>query len=112
MPDLPDIPLPGDLPKFRMPEKIEPPKRGRVKPERTPVPEINIAAAIESYLQHKLSMTGAFPGRSIHVSQSPLHGGVLIEVDGVFFEAVADIKDDAVREYIAAAIQEWQDRQI
>jgi hypothetical protein len=112
MPDLPDIPLPGDLPKFRMPEKIEPPKRGRVKPDRTPVPEINIAAAIEDYLQHKLSMTGAFPGRSIHVRQSPLHGGVLIEVDGAFFETVADITDDSVREYIAAAIQEWQDRQI
>lgn len=112
MPDLPDIPLPGDLPKFRMPEKIEPPKRGRIKPDRTPVPEINIAAAIESFLQHKLSMTGDFAGRSIHVSQSPLHGGVLIEVDGTFFEAVADITDDAVREYIAATIQEWQDRQV
>lgn len=112
MPELPDIPLPGDLPKFRMPAKIEPPKRGRVKPDRTPVPEINIAAAIESFLQHKLSMTGDFAGRSIHVSQSPQHGGVLIEVDGTFFEAVADITDDAVREYITATIQEWQDRQV
>lgn len=112
MPDLPDIPLPGDLPKFRMPAKIETPKRGRIKPDRTPVPEINIAAAIESFLQHKLSMTGDFAGRSIHVSQSPQHGGVLIEVDGTFFESVADITDDAVREYITATIQEWQDRQV
>ncbi len=112
LPDLPDIPLPGDLPKFRMPDKIEPPKRGRIKPDRTPVPEINIAAAIEAYLQHKLSMTGDFAGRSIHVSQSPQHGGVLIEVDGTFFEAVTDITDDAVREYVTATIQEWQDRQV
>jgi hypothetical protein len=112
LPDLPDIPLPGDLPKFRMPEKVEPPKRGRIKSDRTPVPEINIAASIEAFLQHKLSMTGDLAGRSIHVSQSPQHGGVLIEVDGTFFEAVADITDDVVRNYIAATIQEWQDRQV
>lgn len=111
MPDLPDLPLPGDLPKFRMPEKIEPPKRGRIKPDRTPVPEINIAAAIEAFLQHKRELDDPFAGRSIHISQAT-NGGVLIEVDGIFYEAVADVTDEAVRAYLANTIQEWQDRQI
>jgi len=36
---------------------------------------------------------------------------VRIEVDGTYFESVNDIEDDEVRDFIAATIQEWQDRQ-
>jgi hypothetical protein len=107
------VPLPGDLPKFRMPEKFTPPKnrlRRPPPPDRTPVPEINLAAAIEEYLQHKLELTNEFAGRSFHIRDAG-HGGVRIEVDGRFFEAVGDIDDPQARAFIASAIQEWQDRQ-
>ncbi len=109
--------LPGDLPKFRLedqPPPVPPPGliRGVIggkKPPSAPVPEINIAGAIEAYLQHKLRNTQEYAGRNIHVHPSP-DGGVSIEVDGRFFDAVSDVDDAEVREFIATAIQEWQDR--
>lgn len=82
----------------------------RNKLELTPLPELNIAAAIEAYLQHRLGATRRFLGRRIHVHSAP-SGGVRIEVDGTFFESVNDIEDAEVRDFIAASIQEWQDRQ-
>jgi hypothetical protein len=107
---MPTAPLPGDLPKFRMPERVEPPKRGRRNaPDRTPVPEINIAAAIEAYLQHKLVMS-PLAHRSLHVRSAP-GGGVVIEVDGVFYDSVGEVADSEARAFIAAAIEEWQSRQ-
>jgi hypothetical protein len=109
--------LPGDLPKFRLddqPPPVPPPGliRGVIggkKPPAPPVPEINIAGAIEAYLQHRLRSAQDYAGRSIHVHPSP-DGGVSIEVDGRFFDAVSDVDDAEVREFIATAIQEWQDR--
>lgn len=71
------------------------------------VPEINIASAIEAYLQHKLRYTPEFAERRLHILNSP-NGGVRIEVDGRFYEAVSDIEDAATRAFIAEAIQEWQ----
>lgn len=82
----------------------------RSKLELTPLPELNIAAAIEAFLQHRLGATRRFLGRRIHV-HSAASGGVRIEVDGTFFESVNDIEDTEVRDFIAATIQEWQDRQ-
>jgi hypothetical protein len=109
--------LPGDLPRFRLedqPPPMPPPGliRGVIggrKPPAPPIPEINIAGAIEAYLQHRLRSTQEYVGRSIHVHPSP-DGGVSIEVDGRFFDAVSDVDDAEVREFIATAIQEWQDR--
>jgi hypothetical protein len=109
--------LPGDLPKFRLedqPPPMPPPGliRGVIggkKPTAPPVPEINIAGAIEAYLQHRLRSVPGYAGRSIHVHPSP-DGGVSIEVDGRFFDAVSDVDDAEVREFIATAIAEWQDR--
>lgn len=101
--------IPGDLPSFKLDDNpYEPPKRGQKK-EVKPVPEINIAGAIEAYLQYKINHTPEFQGRSIHIYPSP-DGGVSIEVDGRFFDAVGDISDTATREFIANAIQEWQER--
>jgi hypothetical protein len=107
----PNVPLPGDLPKFKLPDKIEvPPRRGRKAPPKEVIPEINIAVAIESFLQHKLTVTQAYPGHSIHVRPAG-DGGVEIEVDGNIYEAVGDIEDAGVRAFIAATIEEWQARQ-
>ncbi len=83
-------------------------RRGKL--ELSPLPELNIAGAIEAYLQYKLAQTDAFAGRSIHVHPAT-DGGVVIEVDGMYFESVNDVSDDAARKFISAAIQEWQERQ-
>jgi hypothetical protein len=116
-PPLEEGALPGDLPKFRLddqPAPSPPPGlfRGVIggkKPGSQPVPELNIAGAIEAYLQHKVRNTPEYAGRSIHVHPSP-DGGVSIEVDGRFFDAVSDVDEADVREFITTAIQEWQDR--
>jgi hypothetical protein len=101
--------MPGDLPSFRLDDNPLPKaQRGR-KLEQKPVPEVNIAGAIEAYLQHKLRNSPDFSGRSIHIYPAP-DGGVSIEVDGSYYDAVGDITDNAVREFIAGAIQEWQER--
>lgn len=106
----PSIPAPGDLPKFRMPEGPPvKPKRGE-KLVKEPIPEINIAGSIEAFLQHKLVRTPQYSGRSIHVVPAS-HGGVKIEVDGTFYESVAEVADDGVRQFLAATIEEWQARQ-
>lgn len=106
--------LPGDLPKFTLedkPQTIE--KRGgllgRKKTEFLPVPELDIPGAIEAFLQHKLVTTQAYPDRSIHVHPAE-GGGVAIEVDGTFYDAVSDVEDAEVREYLSETIQEWQQR--
>jgi hypothetical protein len=104
------MPLPGDLPKFTLDDQspLSMFRRGQ-KQEKKPVPEINIAGAIEAYLQYKLRNTPAYAGRSIHVYPSP-DGGVSIEVDGQYFDAVGDVTDPGVREFLATTIQEWQER--
>ncbi len=113
VPPPPPIPpsgkMPGDLPSFKLADNpVEKRKRGQ-KQDIQPVPEVNIAGAIEAYLQYKLHNTPEYQGRSIHIYPAP-DGGVSIEVDGRFYDAVGDIEADDVREYIATAIQEWQER--
>ncbi|MEZ4670532.1 MAG: hypothetical protein R3E39_21710 [Anaerolineae bacterium] len=101
--------LPGDLPSYKLDDNPMPKlKRGQKLPVES-VPEVNIAGAIEAYLQHKLRQTGAFNGQSIHIYPAP-DGGVSIEVDGNYFDAVGDIADNNVRAFIAEAITEWQER--
>jgi hypothetical protein len=118
-PPLPDGSMPGDLPKFKLGETPIAPRRGsgfikmtkeQEREMKKPVPEINIAVAIQEYLQHKLRHTPEYAGRSINVSPSP-SGGVTIEVDGKFYEAVSDIVDGEVRAFLAMTIEEWQSRQ-
>jgi hypothetical protein len=105
----PGMPAPGLLPSFKLEDNPLQKRRRGEKFEPKPVPEINIAGAIESYLQHKLYLTGEFSGRSIHIYPAP-DGGVSIEVDGQYFESVADVSDVAVRNFLSETIQEWQDR--
>jgi hypothetical protein len=74
------------------------------------VPELDIAGSIEAFLQHKLESTGAYPGREIHVHNAP-GGGVRILVDDDYYDAVSDVDDPEVRDYLTATIEEWQERQ-
>jgi hypothetical protein len=108
-PPVPGAPAPGDLPKFKLPDFQEKPKRGRKGPAE-PIPEINIAGAIEEYLQYKLAMTPQFARRYLHVRPS-VGGGLRIDVDDKSYETVGDVEDTAIRDFLQATIEEWQSRQ-
>ena len=103
--------MPGDLPRYsEMKDEIK--SRGAfraAKSEMPPVPELNIPAAIEAYLQYKKQFSPEYAQRSIHVLPAP--GGVRIEVDGTYFDSVGDVADPDVRAFLQATIQEWQKRQ-
>ncbi len=84
--------------------------RDRGKEKAAGPATVSIPDQIEAYLQYRLALTPPFLGRSIHVREAP-GGGVRIEVDGRFYEAVSDIEDTTVRDFVRTAIQEWEDRQ-
>ncbi len=101
--------MPGDLPSFKLDDNpMQKLKRGQ-KMDLQPVPELNIAGAIEAYLQYKLSHSSTYAGRSIHIYPAP-GGGVSIEIDGQYFDAVSDVTDTTVREFLSETIAEWQER--
>lgn len=107
-PIMPGAPAPGDLPKFKVPDFQEKPKRRKGPADE--IPEINIAAAIEEFLQYKLSMSSQFARRFIHVRPA-VGGGLRIDVDDKSYETVGDVEDEAVRLFLQATIEEWQSRQ-
>lgn len=107
--------LPGQLPTYNMDEAVKPKRGGRfglgpAKYEYAEVPELDIAGAIEAYLQHRLAYSSDYADRSIHVLPAP-GGGVRIQVDDQFYEMVDEIEDEGVRSFVAAVIAEWQERQ-
>ncbi|MFN8528989.1 MAG: hypothetical protein U0670_10285 [Anaerolineae bacterium] len=103
--------MPGDLPKFKVTEAPRPNRPlGRVPKPTETIPEIDVGGSVEAYLQHKLSMTPQFAGRRVHIRPNPL-GGIRIEVDGQFYDAVSDVGDPAVQAFLRSAIEEWQNRQ-
>lgn len=112
-PVTPDGAMPGDLTDYKSIQSNVVESGGlfkRPRIETQPVPELDIAAAIEAYLQHKLSYSPEFRGRNIHVMSAP-GGGVRIQVDGKTYETVDDVEDEAARAFLVETIQEWQDRQ-
>lgn len=113
LPPAPNSTIPGALPNYRTTHEDAPTKRPglfRPKVEFEPVPELNLAAAIEAYLQHKLHFSGDYADRRLHIHSAP-GGGVRIQVDDRYYDAVSDIEDPAIRQFIAETIQEWQDQQ-
>jgi hypothetical protein len=104
--------MPGDLPRYTE-LKDEKVSRGAFRPHKTEmpvIPELNIPAAIEAYLQYKKGFTDEYAHRSIHVLPA-IGGGVRIEVDGTYYDSVGDVADSEVRAFLQATIQEWQKRQ-
>jgi hypothetical protein len=100
-----------DLPKFSTESSPTPMTRRELKQAaNAPVPEINIAGAIEAFLQHKLATTGAFAGRSLHVKPAS-DGGIRIQVDNTYYETVDEIIEDDVKAFLQTTIAEWQSRQ-
>lgn len=107
---LEDESVPGDLPKYQW-DPLQKPVLGRGrKPRFEPIEDISVAAAIEAFLQHKLAHAPEFAGRKLHVRSAP-GGGLRIEVDGQFFETIDEVSDQPAREFLAATVREWQERQ-
>lgn len=108
-----DAPLPGDLPNYSLdaqPASHEKGRFGRIKVYKPrDVDTVNIADAIESYLQFKIADTPEFQKRGIHV-RSNLKGGVRIEADGKSYESVGEVDNEAVRKFLQDTIAEWQER--
>jgi len=77
--------------------------------EQPPVPK-SIADEIEELIQLRLGMAPALMYRSIHIRPAA-SGGIRVEVDGKYFESVADVTDPEVTAFIQSVIREWEARQ-
>jgi hypothetical protein len=117
---LPEAPLIAPKPRMGLLKtEYEPPKQGvftqltrdlRQNPNAVPEESsTGIAGAVEEFLQYKLSNTPQYAARSIHIRPSHNHG-VTIEVDGHFYEAIGDVIDPDVREFLFALMREWEAR--
>jgi len=105
--------MPGDLPSYKLDDNpIKTEKKGRfgTKTEAEPVPELDLAAAIETYLQYKLQHTPDYAGRQIHIHGTP-SGAIRIQVDDTYYDFVDEVADPDVRAFLQSTIAEWQDRQ-
>lgn len=80
-----------------------PPKQDDTQPA-------GIFAAVEEYLQQKLTMTPQFATRSIHIRPSLDHG-IKIEVDGTHYDSIDEVADPAVRDFLFTLMREWEARQ-
>jgi hypothetical protein len=86
------------------------------RPSRSALPKqedtqpAGIFAAVEEYLQQKLSMTPQFATRSIHIRPSLDHG-IKIEVDGTHYDSIDEVADPAVRDFLFTLMREWEARQ-
>lgn len=112
-PPMPGGVMPGDLPSYKLDDNPGTEKQGRFggkKVEYEPVPELDIAGAIEAYLQYKMQHSDEFRGRNLHILPS-ITGGVRIRVDDKSYDFVDEIEDEAVRTFLQETITEWQDRQ-
>lgn len=106
--------LPGDLPSYKLDDlQVNIESRGAFRKAKVTVdepPELNIADAIDAYLQHKLRYTPEMDGTKIGIMPS-MSGGVRIVVNGQAYEAVDEVAEPKVRAFIQQAIAEWQERQ-
>lgn len=71
---------------------------------------LGIADQIEAVLQLKLLNSEAFQGHRLHIKPAP-GGGVRIEVGDKIYEAVSDIENVGIREFVQSAIQDWERQQ-
>ncbi len=81
------------------------PKAATQEPQRA-----GIADAVEEYLQYKLANSPELRQRNIHIRPA-MDGGVRIEVDSHSYEAVGDVVDPDVRDFLTGVLREWEARQ-
>jgi len=81
------------------------------QPSSPTIPEASagIASAVEEFLQFKLANSPEFAARSIHISTAHDHS-IRIEVDGHFYEAIGDVVDPDVRDFLFTMMREWEAR--
>jgi hypothetical protein len=72
-----------------------------------PAPPNSILAQIETILQRNLIRYPELADRKIHIGAAP-DGSLLIEVDRQLYHHADEITELPVRDYIKAAIQEWE----
>jgi len=72
-----------------------------------PAPPNSILAQIETILQRNLIRYPELADRKIHIGAAP-DGSLLIEVDRQFYHHADEIADLPVRDFIKAAIREWE----
>ncbi len=82
---------------------------GKPTPQPMVTETTTIADQIDEILQARLYHSEEFRNRRMHLRPA-LSGGVRIEIDGSFYEAVSDIPDDEVRAFVQGAITEWEAR--
>ena len=91
--------LPGDLPSYKLDDlQVNIESRGAFRKAKVTVeepPELNIADAIDAYLQHKLRYTPEMDGTKIGIMPS-MSGGVRIVVNGQAYEAVDEVAEPVV----------------
>lgn len=105
--------MPGDLPSYKLDDNpIKTEKKGRFssKTEAEALPELDLAGAIETYLQYKLQHTPEYYGRQIHIHGTPT-GSIRIQVDDSYYDFVDEVADAEIRSFLQSTIAEWQDRQ-
>lgn len=71
---------------------------------------LTFAEQIEELLQYRLSLSGELTTQSVHIRDDAA-GGVSIEVNGKYYQSVADIEETPIKEFIQNVIQEWEARQ-
>lgn len=106
-------PVPGDLPSYKFddnPAQIEQRRFRAPKVEFEAPPELNIADAIEAYLQFRIQHTPEYRGRNIHIRPSS-DGGVRIQIDNTFYDFVDEVENEQDRAFLQQTISEWQERQ-
>lgn len=104
---MPLAPAPPSPPAPRSPEPIPSARRPAEGP---PSSSPTIADQVEELLQKRLQTEPTLAGRSIHVLAAP-NGSALIEVDGSLYAGIGEVPDEAIRNLIRAAIQEWEAQQ-
>ena len=97
------------------PDEPEKPVRrglfGQRKDKLPPMPEPkSFVEQIEELLQFRLATTPELAHRAIHISPG-LGDGVVVEVDGAFYDGVGEIPDEQVRTFVQATIREWERHQ-
>jgi hypothetical protein len=98
-----------ELPKPHMLRQVTRTMAGQKPVVPPPEPPPGIADSVEDFLQFRLSSTPQFATRSIHIR--PTHDqGVRIEVDGHYYDAIDDVVDPDVREFLFAMMREWEAR--
>lgn len=98
---MPPVPGPSPVPASMPAPAVDDDEAGEEK---------SMAAQIEELLQVRLLQDQEYKGRSIHIRPST-DGGVVIMVDGTYYDGVGDVAEEDVREFILEVIREWEARQ-